>query len=196
MMRTTNDNQGETMTDQPGPQWGPPGQQPPPGGQYPPQGGPPAKAPKKRKKWPFIVGGVILLIIIISIASNSGGSKTNTAAATSTAAAPTTTSAAPAPTTQQAAAPAPTTTGCTLPTNKPDLIEREITPNLPPHALLIGAVNFASCTLTVDSFAATSPTGPGYCTQIAAAADNAGYNVDAPATRPLRNLIDQVGGAC
>jgi hypothetical protein len=153
---------------------------------------------QRRRKWPYIVGGIIVVIIVVSIASNSGGGSSNTAASTSTTSAPTTTTAAPATTTtQQAAAPTPTTTsGCALPTNMPDLIEREITPNLPPHALLIGAVNFASCTLTVDSFAATSPTGAGYCTQIAAAADNTGYNVDAPATRPLRNLIDQVGGAC
>jgi hypothetical protein len=32
----------------------------------------PVMAPKKRRKWPWIVGGLILLVIIISIASNAG----------------------------------------------------------------------------------------------------------------------------
>ncbi|WP_298445929.1 MmpS family transport accessory protein [Gordonia sp. (in: high G+C Gram-positive bacteria)] len=58
-------------------QQGQPG--PYPQGQYPPQGqqpyqypGPPP-APKKRKKWPWILGGVIVLIIIIAAAAGAGG---------------------------------------------------------------------------------------------------------------------------
>lgn len=51
--------------------YGPPAGYP----QQPSYAGPPpqAPAPKKRKKWPFIVGGIIALIVIIA-AANSGGS--------------------------------------------------------------------------------------------------------------------------
>jgi hypothetical protein len=45
-----------------------PGQQypPPPQGHYPPQGWAPPPAPKKTRKWPWIVGGVVGFIVLLS----------------------------------------------------------------------------------------------------------------------------------
>jgi hypothetical protein len=64
---------------------------------------PPRPAPKKRKKWPFIVGGIVVLFVIIGIAGQGGSnSGTDTTAAQSPAAA-----AAPAGNSQPAGGQAP-----------------------------------------------------------------------------------------
>jgi len=142
---------------------------------------------------------------------------TTTAPVTTTTVAPTTTATAaptsttttpPSPPTTAVPAPAPPPVVTTIDPAKetqaagcpfnvgPDLIEREITPRLPPHALTLGDDNDPQCRSTLDTFKEMSPTGPGYCTQIALLSDNADYNLDEPATRPLKNIIDEVGGAC
>jgi hypothetical protein len=85
----------------------PQGWQPP---TWQPQSTPPAPAPKKHRKWPWVVGGVVALIVIISVAANGGGnSGTTTATAGDTSA-----EAVPAPV---AAAPAETPVTVTVPTN-------------------------------------------------------------------------------
>ncbi len=96
-MRTTNANQGETMTDQQGPQWGPPGQQPP-------QGAP--RKPKRawwKARWVPIVGAAILGLIVGSAGGGSGQSSTAAPAQTVTVTAPAVTSVKPATADEQAA---------------------------------------------------------------------------------------------
>lgn len=172
------------------------------------------------------MAGVFVLLVIIALIVGPQPTKTTTAAGnTSTTTAPVTTTTV-APTTTATAAPtSTTTTPPSLPTTTvpapapppvvttidpaketqaagcpfnvgPDLIEREITPRLPPHALTLGDDNDPQCRSTLDTFKEMSPTGPGYCTQIALLSDNADYNLDEPATRPLKNIIDEVGAAC
>lgn len=68
---------------------------------YPPQppqpyGAPQPLAPKKRKKWPFVVGGVVLLLIIIGIANGGSTPTTTTPAASTSVATSVATAAAPA----------------------------------------------------------------------------------------------------
>jgi hypothetical protein len=55
-----------------------------PTGQWPPR--PPA--PKKSRKWPWVIGGVVLLIILIASISGGGGSTAPTGAAPASSAAP------------------------------------------------------------------------------------------------------------
>jgi hypothetical protein len=76
---------------------------------------------------------------------------------------------------------------CTLQTTE-DMIERWVTPDLPPSAMLLGDVNIALCKATVDVLEATSPMGPGFCTQLARAVDNPGYDVDGRPAAPLREV--------
>jgi hypothetical protein len=62
-----------------------PGQQypPPPQGHYPPQGWAPPPAPKKTRKWPWIVGGVVGFIVLLSaIGGNSAPPPSSTTGAT------------------------------------------------------------------------------------------------------------------
>lgn len=52
------------------------------------------------------------------------------------------------------------------------------------------------CTDSADMMIETAPTGPGYCTQVALAADNPGYDAGAAPAAPLKHLIDSAGPAC
>lgn len=85
--------------------------------------------------------------------------------------------------------------GCTLQPTE-DLIERNVSPGTQPLAFTLGNVNLNQCKPTIDTFAASSPTGPGYCSQLARAADNPGYNVDATPAPALHKVLIQIGGAC
>jgi uncharacterized lipoprotein YajG len=82
---------------------------------------------------------------------------------------------------------------CTLET-KEDLIERHVDPESPAWAVLVGDMNLAACKKTVDSLVVTP--GAGYCVQVARAADNPGYNVDAQPAARLRKVIASVGEGC
>ncbi len=97
-------------------------------------------------------------------------------------------------TTTTSATPAPPTTACALKL-KEDLIERLITPGIPPYAIAVGDVS-GTCKPTVDTIGDTTPSGPGYCTQIARAADNPGYNADANPAPALRKIVAQAGASC
>jgi hypothetical protein len=93
-----------------------PGQQypPPPQGHYPPQGWAPPPAPKKTRKWPWIVGGVVGFIVLLSaIGGNSAPPPSSTTGATAipTVAAVAPTIAAPAPAAEAEPAPAPAQSG-------------------------------------------------------------------------------------
>jgi hypothetical protein len=89
----------------------------------------------------------------------------------------------------------PAEVSCTL-TPTEDLIERWVTPKLPANAVVVGDVDLAHCARTVDTFIAGVPSGPGYCVQIARAADNPRYNAEAKPAAPLRKVMAQAGAAC
>lgn len=140
------------------------------------------------------------------------GSAATTAQRTATATQPTTVQQTTAPSTPEAVtstpppapspvapsaspAPATTTTGCPLP-NDVEYLERDTVPRLPPSAIRIGAVFVALCKTTVDALPLVSPLGDGYCTQLALASDNPGYDESATPAAPLRKVVAQVGGSC
>jgi len=52
------------------------------------------------------------------------------------------------------------------------------------------------CKATVDTLADTVADKPGFCSQLARAADNSGYNIDAVPATPLRKVIAQAGPGC
>jgi len=106
-------------------------------------------------------------------------------------AAPSISSPAPAP----VAAPATSAASC-MPTE--DLIERDIVPGQQPTAFTLGNVGLMTgqCKATVDTLADTVADKPGFCSQLARAADNSGYNIDAVPATPLRKVIAQAGPGC
>lgn len=91
-----------------------------------------------------------------------------------------------------AAAPEPS---CALP-NGQDVLVRYIVPGLQPAAQELGEVDLAQCESTLDYIAQTSPMGDGYCTQVAWASDNPGYNPDTLPAPPLKKVVEAVGGGC
>lgn len=77
------------------------------------------------------------------------------------------------------------------------MIYRNKVPDRPWNAQLVGDINFVTCTRTsYDEVSQTSPLGDGYCTQVAYASDNPGYNVDATPAPPLRDVFIEVGAGC
>jgi hypothetical protein len=102
-----------------------------------------------------------------------------------------------APTATDAATPAGTSgpDHCPLRT-KEDLIEWMRVPTLQDSAIAVGDVDLVHCQPTADTFPQTAPTQAGYCTVLARALDNPGYNANAsPALRPRKPLLS-VGPAC
>jgi hypothetical protein len=77
-----------------------------------------------------------------------------------------------------------------------DLIKRVVTPGAQPDSLMIGDVDIVHCKPSVDTLKDSVPMGPGFCSQIARAADNPGYVVDVRPAPPLRKIIVQVGAGC
>jgi hypothetical protein len=90
------------------------------------------------------------------------------------------------------AQPAPTS-HCDLSPTDRDLIIWQKFPRLVADALEVGDVNMALCKPTLDSWRDGTPTGPGYCSKIAWAADNPGYDVEVKPAPPLKKVIDSVG---
>ena len=76
------------------------------------------------------------------------------------------------------------------------MIERWVTPDAPSTAITVGDVDMSQCKPTLDTFAATSPMGAGFCSQIAWADDNPGYDVNASPAAPLRKVLQEVGPGC
>lgn len=91
--------------------------------------------------------------------------------------------------------PTPASATCALTTSR-DIIVRDVTPRLPPAAQVLGDVDYAKCRPSVETLPEEAPTGPGYCTQIAWASDNPGYNADATPAAPLKKVIVEVGPGC
>lgn len=153
---------------------------------------------QRMKRAIAIVSGALLLTACGSAATTAQPTATATATVQQTTAAPTeapappTTAVSPAPMTPAAS---PSATDCALP-NDVEYLERDIVPRLLPSAIRVGAVNGALCKTTVDALPLISPLGDGYCTQLALASDNPGYDENATPAAPLRKVVAQVGGSC
>lgn len=165
----------------------------------------------RHKGW-SIAGGALLAAIIVGginsahkpPAGNTAASAPTTAPAGSPAAQPSPVAStrppasapphasSPAPHTSATPAPDPT---CTLPDTQ-DLLVRYTVPGLPDSAQVLGEVDLGNCTPTLDCLARTSPRGDGYCTEVAWASDNPGYNADATPAPPLKKVIEAIGGGC
>lgn len=91
-----------------------------------------------------------------------------------------------------AGSPEPTSPGCDLPTSS-DLIIWDHRPRLADSAFEIGDADLSACKPSLDTWKAGQPTGPGYCSKIAWASDNPGYDVDVRPALPLKKVIDEVG---
>ena len=94
-----------------------------------------------------------------------------------------------------ASSPAPRAATCTLPSS-PDLLVRTIAPRVGPSAEILGSANLGLCIPTVQWLQQTTPTGPGYCTQVALSSDNPGYDLNRTPAPPLRKLIAKFGAGC
>lgn len=90
-----------------------------------------------------------------------------------------------------AAAPA----SCTLQSTG-DLIWWEKWPNLPAKASMLGSVDLTKCKPTVDTWADTAPSGPGYCDILASPSDNPGYNVNAANPPRPSHVLATSGEGC
>jgi len=76
------------------------------------------------------------------------------------------------------------------------MIERWVTPDGSSTAITVGDADLSKCKPTLDTFAASSPTGAGFCSQIAWADDNPDYDVNARPAPQLKKVLQEVGPAC
>jgi len=74
------------------------------------------------------------------------------------------------------------------------VIVRYVSPGLAPSAQLLGDVSIATCGPTVEFIRSTALTDPGFCTSVALASDNPGYDFDAAPA--LQAVIAAFGPAC
>ncbi|MDF3284652.1 hypothetical protein [Gordonia sp. N1V] len=79
------------------------------------------------------------------------------------------------------------------PAKNPTIILWEQWPNTPADAIEVGSMDKTTCEPSIESVEATLPTAPGYCTKLAWATDNPGYDVDMKPAAPLKEVIDTVG---
>ncbi len=77
-----------------------------------------------------------------------------------------------------------------------DLLVRYVVLGLPASAQLLGDVEIVNCQSTIAFLQKTSPTGPGYGTEVAYAKDNPGYNTSAEPAPRLQHVIAAFGPAC
>jgi hypothetical protein len=101
----------------------------------------------------------------------------------------------PAAATREAAASPAPSRSCALKTTF-DYIVRDAEPGLPALAQVIGNVDLANCTPTLQDFAQTAGQAQGECTSIALASANPGYNVNASPAPPLRKVLMRAGPGC
>jgi hypothetical protein len=81
---------------------------------------------------------------------------------------------------------------CNLPTVR-SLIVWQRVPAAQDNSYLINEADLANCRPTLDTWHASQPTGPGFCSKIAWASDNPGYTAAVWPALPLKNVLDQVG---
>ena len=88
--------------------------------------------------------------------------------------------------------PAPISPACNLPITR-DLIVWTRWPGVQDFATKNGDVDLVHCIPTLDGWRDWEQTGPGYCSAIAWASDNPGYDVDARPAPRLKHVIDKLG---
>ena len=81
-------------------------------------------------------------------------------------------------------------------TKEPDVIVWYKVPTLQDSAQVLGGWDPETCKSSIAKIMASVPTGTGYCTAIAYASDNPGYNADATPAKPLKHIIEEIGGSC
>jgi hypothetical protein len=84
---------------------------------------------------------------------------------------------------------------CTLKPQR-DLLIWEKSPTLPAIATRVGDVDIVHCAPTLQTWIEGQPAGAGYCSKIAWADDNPGYDENASPATALKEVIDQTGPAC
>jgi hypothetical protein len=104
-----------------------------------------------------------------------------------------------APATKQAAAPSipspSASPSCDLPDNR-DIIVRYQVPGMADAAQELGEADLATCVSTLDDIRNTADMEAGACTWASYADQNPGYDVNADAAPPLKNVLFAVGPAC
>ncbi len=156
------------------------------------------------KFWVFVVVALLFTVGGIGRAVSGDKSADDSSSRSDTAGVQLVTSTPPAPETSQAdassattpQAEAPSTSGTCHLKYKEDLIERSIAPGVQPDSMLVGDVVLALCLPTVEAIRVQTPSGPGYCTQIARVADNPGYQDDVRPAKPLKKVLAQYGDGC
>jgi hypothetical protein len=161
------------------------------------------KMSAKRWIWISAVGLLVLIGIIGSLTRHPA--KRAAAAAASPgvhpSAAHTTTSAtAPTKTPAAKAGSAASKCGARQPSSG-DIFVRMISPGQQPAAQRLGGEwvwnnTTNTCDTSVQMMIATAPKGAGFCTQVALASDNPGYNADASPAPPLKKVVASTGGSC
>jgi hypothetical protein len=66
-------------------------------------------------------------------------------------------------------------------------------PPVPDFATEIGDADLVHCKPTLDGWRDWEQTGAGYCSKIAWASDNPGYDINVRPAPPLKKVIDEVG---
>lgn len=159
-----------------------------------PSAAPSAPAKKNRRKWPWVLAAVFGLLVIIGMANSPaqpGGSSPNTQPATQGASPATGTDVTDPPAARDA---------CVARPPAGDILLREAWPGLPVNAMQLGGQwqwNYTThtCMNAVDMAIATAPlgsNGKAICTEVALAADNPGYNVEAKPAPRLNKVIASV----
>lgn len=102
-------------------------------------------------------------------------------------------SATPAPATSSTQPAVPSETCATPLPDRGDIIVREKFPNVPIDALELGGTDPEHCVWTMDSLKTSQPTGPGYCSEVAWASDNPGYDPSVTPAPPLKKVQVTIG---
>ncbi|GAB2553605.1 hypothetical protein GCM10027167_71280 [Nocardia heshunensis] len=102
-----------------------------------------------------------------------------------------------APTTLAASVPAsaPASKECNLQTAR-DLLIWQRWLGSPDTTLQVGDVDIVNCVPTLDNWRVGQPANAGYCSKIAWADDNPGYDDSARPAAPLKKVLDEIGPAC
>lgn len=148
---------------------------------------------------PYLVLLGLCLVVGVPIV----GCGTPQADVTPTAIATATATPAPSPTAKQVPAfsPRSSATDCDP---GPDVLVRYVYPNGNVDVSALGSRGWIkapgsgnyTCEPTTQYMQRTTPSGPGYCTQVAWSSDNPGYDVEARPVAPLKKVIAQFGDGC
>lgn len=89
----------------------------------------------------------------------------------------------------------PLAISCSLQVTR-DVLLRVAGPQEPAETQRLGDVDFVHCRHTVDDVSTLAPQAPGYCSTVAYASDNPGYDENQVPSRPLQAVIASSGPGC